>query len=100
MESNDLTMRVLVEIRDDIRAMKDEVRSTNVRVEHLESKLETGLRDMSDRIVESEIRTATAIVDMHGTLRDVATSLKRSDGLRERVDWCEREIELLKRRPG
>jgi hypothetical protein len=62
MEPTDIT----VEILKDIRA---EIRSTNAR-------LETGLADVSRRIVDSEIRTATAITELAGSVHDLTDLLR------------------------
>jgi hypothetical protein len=84
MEPTDIT----VEILKDIRA---EIRSTNAR-------LETGLADVSRRIVDSEIRTATAITELAGSVHDLTDLLRASHDLRPRVERCESEIADIKRR--
>jgi hypothetical protein len=111
MESDDLTVRVLVEIRDEIRETNRRIDETNRRVDEtnngvdrLENRIETGLHDVRDelgrRIVESEMRTSTAIHDMHGTLRDIRDALVDRLDLRDRVARCEREIDALKHKVG
>lgn len=97
METDDLTIHVLREIRD-------EIRGTNQRVDRLETQLseridQTNLRidRLTERVVESEIRTATAITGLAGTLDDVRGLLKDRLDLRDRVERCERDIDELKR---
>lgn len=105
MESDDLTVRVLVEIREQIRdgqtalreglhEVRDEIRQTNVRLDQQGQRID----QQGQRIVESEIRTATAITELHGTMRDVHDWLKKQADLRDRVERCEREIDDLKKR--
>lgn len=53
---------------------------------------------LGQRIAESELRTATAIADLAGTVREMTTVLKAQHDLRPRVERCEQEIADLKRR--
>lgn len=86
MQSDDLTIRVLVEIRDGLHEVRDEVRQTNLRVDKLTERVdhltdrvgnvETGLETLGRRVVESELRTATAITELQGTMRDIHGLLK------------------------
>jgi chromosome segregation ATPase len=105
MEPKDLTLEVLRDIREElretrtelletrtemkmeIRGLKEEIRQTNVRVDTL-----------SDRVVESELRVATAVTDLHGTVRELTDLLRSQHDLRPRVDRCERDIFEIQRR--
>jgi hypothetical protein len=95
MDSSDLTVKILGEIRDEIRTTRSELRDelgarideTNVRLERLEQ-----------RVVASEIRVATALTDVAGTVREVRDRLDDALHLRDRVSQCERDIADLKRR--
>ena len=105
MESDDLTIRVLIEIRDEIRSTNQRVDRTNERVDHLSTRVDqlgdhlSGRIDsLAERVVESEMRTSTAITELHGTIRDVHTLLVDRLDLRDRVERCERDIDELKRR--
>lgn len=104
---DDITIEILKDIRQEIRGTNERVDRLDQRVDKLEIRLDrridglhselTGLRkDM----IESEVRTATAIHDMHGTLRDVRDLLKDRLDLSDRVGRCEREIAELKQRVG
>lgn len=108
----DLTLEVLKDIRDDVRKTNDEVRKTNVRLDELRSETRAGFafvsqrfeevsqrfEDVGRRIVDSEIRTATAITDLGETLHEVRDELRASLDLRPRVEHCEREIAEIKSR--
>ena len=105
MAPDDLTVRVLVEIRDGLHEVRgelreglhevrDEIRQTNQRLD----KVEVRLDQQGQRVVESELRTATAITELHGTMRDIHGVLKNQLDLRDRVERCEREIDELKKR--
>jgi hypothetical protein len=77
-----------IEILKDIR---DGVRRTNARLDDAHVSL-------SRRIVDSEIRTATAIADLAETVRDLTNHLRSEEDLRGRVEECERDIDDLRRR--
>lgn len=108
MEPDDLTIRVLVEIRDEVRNTNQRMDTLTGRVdtltEHVDrmsdrvGSVEAGLEKLGQRVVESEIRTATAITELHGTMRDIHGLLKNQLDLRDRVERCEREIDELKKR--
>jgi uncharacterized coiled-coil DUF342 family protein len=112
MESANLTIEILKGIREEVRetnvridGLRDEVRGTNARVDTLRGEVRgtntrvDDLRDeLSRRIVESEIRTSTAITDLAGTVRDLTSVLRAQADLRPRVERCERDIEDLKKR--
>jgi hypothetical protein len=53
---------------------------------------------LTQRVVESELRTATAITDLAGTMRDMTAVLRSSADLRPRVEKCEQDIEKIKLR--
>lgn len=85
-EPVNLTTRILKEIRD-------EVRRTNER-------LETMRVELSERITQSELRTATALTDLAMTVRDLTSLLRAQSDLRPRVERCERDIAELRTRLG
>ena len=86
MEPTDLTIEILKDIRAGIDSLRED---TNARLDL-----------MSRRIVESEVRTSTAIVDLAGTVREMTTVLRAQSDLRPRVERCERDIEELRQRTG
>jgi chromosome segregation ATPase len=100
MDPKDLTLEVLKDIREELRetrtemkieinGLKEEIRQTNVRVDTL-----------SDRVVESELRVASAVTDLHGTVRELTDLLRSQHDLRPRVERCERDIFDIQRRVG
>lgn len=99
MEPTDVTTRILIEIREELRDTKQGLNAVNVRVDHLSDRVDFMNEDLGRRIVESELRTATAIHELGGTLREVHTLLK-DRALHDRVTRCEREIDDLKHRLG
>lgn len=53
------------------------------------------------RIMESELRTATALTDLATNVREVTAVLRTQHDLRPRLERCEREIvDLRARLPG
>ncbi len=110
MEPTDLTTRILIEIREEQQELREELRETkqeiratrqhlDERVDRLAARVEGVNDDLGRRILESEVRTATAIHELGGTLREVHTLLK-DRALHDRVSRCEREIDDLKHRLG
>jgi len=97
MESTDITIEILKGIREEGRLTHEAVQETNARLDATRAELKDDLSQLARRVVESEIRTTTAIVDMHGTLRDVRDLLREQLDLRPRVERCEREIGELRR---
>jgi len=89
MEPSDLTVKILTEIRDAVRETNTRVDQTNERIDVL-----------ADRVVEAEIRSATAILALGSSLDDVKTLLRDRLDLRDRVDRCEVDIRDLKDRMG
>ncbi len=87
-----------------LKGIRDEVKQTSIRVDGLRDEMKgvrdemKGLREeLSRRIVESEIRTSTAIADLAGTVREMTSVLRVQGDLRPRLERCEREIEELKK---
>jgi uncharacterized protein Yka (UPF0111/DUF47 family) len=93
MEPTDLTLEVLNGIRQELRETRDALGS---RLDGTNERLE----DVSRRVVESEIRTSTAIADLAGTVREMTTVLRAANDLRPRVERCEHDIADIKRRVG
>ena len=115
METSDLTIEILRGIRSEMSGMRTELKAeigelrtemratrTELKAELSELRTDTNSRfeELTRRVVESEIRTSTAITDLAGTVRDMTSVLRASHDLRPRLERCERDIEELKRRPG
>src|SRR5438105_74754 len=96
--SEDLTTKVLVEIRDEIRVTRSELKAkisaTNQRLDQTNERLERVER----RQVESEMRITTELVAVRGATQDVHALLRDRFDLRDRVDKCERDIGEIKQR--
>ena len=106
MASDDLTIRILIEIRDQISGVRDEVAETNKRLDGTNERLDRSVEGL-DRIEErldhhDKHLTAigTEMVAVHAVLSDVVHVMKGRRKLESRVDRCEREIDELKRRLG
>ncbi len=94
MEPTDLTIEILKDIRTEIRANGARIDQTNERLDHTNERLDA----LHRRVVESEIRVATVMTDLAGTVHEVRDMLRGSNDLRPRVETCERESLDLKRR--
>ncbi len=108
-EPVNLSVRILREIRDEIRRTNERLDATNERLDatngrldatnaSLSVRIDAMHEGLSRRIVESELRTATAIADLAGTVREMTAVLREQHDLRPRVERCEREIAELKGR--
>jgi hypothetical protein len=64
VEPSDVTVQILGEIRD-------EIRSTSSRLDQTNSRLEEVRAELVRRLVETEIRLATAITSFQGTLGEL-----------------------------
>ena len=95
---NDLTIEILKDIRASVRETNSELGTLRASVRETNGELGTLREELSRRIVESEVRTATAITDLAGSVRDVAAALRSQHDLRPRVERCETEIAELKKR--
>ena len=105
MEPTDLTIEILRSIRDEVvktNARLDQTNArldqTNARLDQTNTRLETMNDELGPRIVESEMRTVTAITELAGTMREMTSLLRGQNDLRPRVEKCEQEIGELKRR--
>lgn len=114
MKPINLTTEILKGIRDEARKTNERIEQTNERIEQTNERIDqtnSNLESLSDhvdqmrdelsrRIVESEIRTSTAITDLAGNVRELVSILKQTNDLRPRVEQCEDDIKSIKRQLG
>ncbi len=110
MMSDDVTVHILTEIRDELRDMRDEIRGTNQRLDdtHMElrgtnqrlddtrTRLELRIDETRSQLVEAEIRTATRFVELIASSRDVHKLLVDRFDLRDRVERVEHDVAEIK----
>ena len=89
---------MLKEIRDDGKRNDQRIDETNARLNVTNARLESLRDDRGRRIVESELRTATAITELSGSVRDLVTAIKEDRDLRVRMEHAEKDIASLKLR--
>lgn len=99
MEPTDTTVEILKSIRDEanrtnsqLAEMREEL---STHIGQTNSRLDEMREDLSTRIVHSEIRTATAITELAGTVREMTGVVRTSLELRPRVERCEDDIRDL-----
>ncbi|MBA3461875.1 MAG: hypothetical protein H0T46_18080 [Deltaproteobacteria bacterium] len=108
MSDDSLTLRVLIDIREELREtnkrldqtrteLKDEISQTRVE---LTGELAQTRRELRSEIVEVELRLATRFTELTAATRDTHSLLVDRFDLRDRMDRCEREIEELKKQVG
>ena len=100
MEPTDITIEILKQIRDEIRQTNSRVDTTNSRLDETNSRLDEKFDKLNSRLAESEIRTATAINALAGTLGDIKQLLSDRLELNDRVGQCEQDIARLNERVG
>ena len=87
---------ILREIRDEIRQTNAQLDQTNARLDQTNARLDQTREELGRHIVDSEMRTATAITGLAGTLAEVKTLLADRHDLTNRVARCEHDIADLK----
>lgn len=107
MKPTDLTVKILEEIRDAARETNARLDQTNARLDETSEVMLHGFETLSNRveavnnrITEVEIRSATMMTGIAGTLHDMKTLLEDRLGLRDRVERCEKDIVVLKGHAG
>jgi len=122
METNDLTVRILQEIRDELRdtkatlgaridgngarieglgaSLNARIDATNIEVRTTREELRAEIRTTNQRLTEYSLRHTTRIHDLVGMMRYISSKLDLAGSLEERMDACERDIADLKRRLG
>jgi chromosome segregation ATPase len=104
MENDDITVRVLIDIRDRLD-------QTNVRLETMTADLSQRIDDLNhdlgeridrtnDRITSLELRTATEMTAVATAVQDVSRLLNDRFDLRDRVERVERGLEDLRKKVG
>jgi DNA repair ATPase RecN len=91
-----LTVTILREIRDEIRATNERLDTTNERLDTTNERLDRVER----RQVESEVRLSTAVLALGQTLIEVRDLLKDRSADRGRLTRVEARVETLERKVG
>ena len=99
MESSDITVEILKDIRDEIRGVRTELHETRdelgARLEQTNERLERVER----RQVASEMRLATELVSVKDAVDRVADLFAKDHGVRAQVADHEKRIATLEKRP-
>jgi hypothetical protein len=104
MNPTDLTLEVLKSIRDEVRdtrtELSSELRETRTQLSGQLQDTRTELAAVARRVVESEMRTSTAIIELHGTVHDLVDVLRAQHDVRPRLERAEHDITEIKNRLG
>lgn len=89
MDSNsDITLQVLIDMRSELRGIREEQKATNDRLDHLSRRV-----DQTNRQLQiTEARLASEI----SALRAVVAESTPEPSLEDRLDRCERAIAELR----
>jgi len=104
--SDDVTVKLLADIRDELRSGLGAVRTEigelrqEVRTEigGLREELHVGLADVRREMLASEMRHATRVTEQTAATRNLYELLQDRFDLRDRVERCEHDIAELKQR--
>jgi predicted ATPase len=97
MQASDRAIEVLQAIRDQAEQTNLRLETTNLRLDENNGRINAMREELSRRLVESEIRTSTAITELAGTMREMTAVLRTQNDLRPRLEKCERDIADLRR---
>ncbi len=98
----DLTVEILKDIRQEIRQTNSGLEAVRQDLGALrQEQQETNLRldALGRRVVEGEIRTASALTALAHDVRELTGYLRVQGDLRPRVERCEKDIADLKSNP-
>lgn len=106
--SEDVTIRILAEIRDAVRITNqriDELRDeTNKRFDETNKRSDERVdqlrEDVGHRITDMDLRQATRTAEHTAATRNLYDFLRANLDLRDRVENCEQDITVLKKKVG
>jgi hypothetical protein len=102
---NELTTKVLIEIRDDARATQAAVKETNVRLDKMREEISAELGATNSRLdrlearqVATETRLATELVAVVAAIHEVRDVIREDRADRKRLDRLERRVGALEKK--
>jgi chromosome segregation ATPase len=116
MKPQSATVEIFKGIRSDIQSVRAEVQSVRAEVQSLRTDVRAEVQSVRDelhstrdvlsgsidamrrQLVDSKIRTATAMTDLAGSVHEMTSVLRGQSDLRPRVERCEGEIAQLEQR--
>jgi hypothetical protein len=98
MESTDLTIEILKDIRTEIRATNTRIDATNARLDTTVDRLDQTIVRV-DLLHEGQLRLATEVVGVASAVRELSDLLREDRALKQRVDDHETRITAIERRP-
>lgn len=100
MEPTDVTVKILGEIRDEIKKTNERVDRLTDHVDAGFDRLDKRIDGVDGRITQVEMRLGTAVLGLAGKLDDVRELLRDRLGLKDRLEKCEDDIVRLKDHTG
>jgi len=95
-KTSDVTVRILEQIRDEIRVTNERLAGTNTRVDGVVQRMDR----MEKRQIESEMRLSTELTAVVGAVNGVRDLLRERLDDRDRLDDHERRLRMLERGPA
>ena len=110
-DHSDLTTKVLIQIRDEIKSTRDELRDElktarsdlNTRLDATNARLDTTnaqLKFVAQRQTESDIRLGTELVGVRDAVDRVVDLLRADRTLRHDMDELKERVAVLERKTG
>ena len=95
-KTTDITVKILEQIRDEVRGVKDEVREVKDEVRQTNGRLDR----LDKRQTETEVRLATELVAVVGAVNAARDAILEDQQLRRQVANHEARLGTLERRVG
>jgi predicted RNase H-like nuclease (RuvC/YqgF family) len=96
----DATLKVLGEIRDELRGTNQRLDGTNDRLDANVQRLDARIDDLRREVHEGNVRISTELVAVAKSVDDVKTLLLERVQNRDRIDDHERRLERLEKKVG
>ncbi len=105
MDSSEITVEILKDIRDEMRASREDIRGVSTRIDQLRTDLDERLDHTNERLstlerrqVSTETRLATELIGVKDAVDRVADLFRKDRGVRAQVADHEKRIEKLEKR--
>lgn len=97
---SDLTVKILQEMRDDIRGLREDNRALGTHLDHLATDMKAGFEAANSRfeVIETSLRDLAQQMVMLS--RAIKVALESRAGTEQKLDDHERRIADLERRVG
>src|SRR5437868_2280474 len=100
MAKKDLATEVLIQIRDETRANREEIKRTNEEIHKSRIELSERIERLEKRQVESEVRLATELIGVSAAIKELTKLVAEDRQLRTQVADHEKRLGYLEHKTG